>query len=490
MIFAGFSPESIKKRIQDCQSAYVVTLSEGVRGGKSIALKQMVDQAIEGEVGVKNVLVIDRYKVKSLRYHARDVAYEQRVRTVHAHCPAEPMHAEDPLFILYTSGSTSVPKGLLHTSGGYLTYASFTHAMVFDYRPSDVYWCTADLGWITGHSYVLYGPLANGATTLMFEGVPTFPCADRFWQVVEKHRVSLFYSAPTILRSLMRLGDEHVQKHELGSLRVHGSVGEPLNPSACDWYRRVVGRSTCSIVDTWWQTETGGMMITAQAGKIPGKSGSVSQPFYGIQPCLIDNEGKEIHAPNQPGRLCIKDSWPGQMRSVYGDYQRFVDTYFTEAPGYYFSGDAAYVDADGDYWINGRTDDILIISGHNLGSAEIENALVAYEAVAEAAVVGIAHPIKGQGLVCFVSLQAQVESGDPDEMVAQLSQWVRLKIGPIATPDRIHLGKGLPKTRSGKIMRRILRKIAEGEKKDFGNITTLADPSVVSVLVEEHQRFC
>jgi acetyl-CoA synthetase len=411
----------------------------------------------------------------------RDVWYHDLVQNQSTQCEPEEMNAEDPLFILYTSGSTGKPKGVLHTTGGYLVYASMTHEYIFNYKKGDVYWCTADVGWVTGHSYIVYGPLANGATTLVFEGVPTYPDAGRFWDVVDKHKVNIFYTAPTALRSLMREGDALVKRSSRKSLRILGSVGEPINPEAWLWYHKVVGDSRCPIVDTWWQTETGGILISAQPGAIDLKPGSATKPFYGVQPAVVDDKGKELKGACE-GRLCMKDSWPGQMRTVYGDHQRFIDTYFSTVDGMYFTGDGCRRDKDGYYWITGRVDDVIIVSGHNLGTAEIESAFVAHPKVAEAAVVGYPHDIKGNGLYCYVTLNAG-EAGS-EELTKELKQWVRKNIGPLATPDLIHFTPGLPKTRSGKIMRRILRKVAENDYSNLGDTSTLADPSVVQSLVD------
>lgn len=485
VIFAGFSAESIAKRIQDCQSEVMITMGQGVRGGKTIALKSMVDEAMDQSPSIKHCLVINRYPSQHNMKPNRDVDYLNRCADVDDHCDCQPMMAEDPLFVLYTSGSTGNPKGILHTTGGYLVYAAHTHARVFDVKSGEVYWCTADLGWITGHSYALYGPLANGVTSLMFEGTPNHPSVERFWTVVEKHKVAVMYTAPTIIRSLMRHGERPIRKHDISSLRCLGSVGEPLNPSAWHWYHEVVGQTRCDMIDSWWQTETGGMMITAQSGRLSGIPGSVGKPFYGITPKVMQADGSPCQV-GESGLLCMADSWPGQMRTIYGDHQRFLDTYFKTVPGYYFSGDGAKMDASGDYWISGRLDDVLIISGHNLGTAELENALVAHPDVVEAAVVGVPHAIKGQSLIVFITLKADVP--ETTKLIDDVRDWLREKIGPVATPDLIHISDGLPKTRSGKIMRRILRKIAEGETADFGNTTTLADPSVIDALVAKHRK--
>jgi len=483
VVFGGFSPDALAGRITDCESEYVITADEGIRGAKPIPLKANVDKAVEIAGGVQKVVVVKRTGADVGWVEGRDVAYESLITAQAADCPPEEMNAEDPLFILYTSGSTGKPKGVMHTTGGYMVWASMTHELVFDYKPGEVYWCTADVGWVTGHSYIVYGPLANGAITLMFEGVPNYPGPDRFWQVVDKHQVNIFYTAPTAIRALMREGDEPVKKHSRASLRLLGSVGEPINPEAWTWYHRVVGDSRCPIVDTWWQTETGGVMITPLAGAMDLKPGSATKPMLGVTPALMDGDGKLIEDDGAiQGSLVLTRSWPGQMRTVYGDHQRFIDTYFSTYPGYYFAGDGARRDADGYWWITGRVDDVLNVSGHRLGTAEIESALVAHDNVAEAAVVGYPHEIKGQGIYCFVTLN---QGRDPaDEDVAALIKWVRQEIGPVATPDLIQFAPGLPKTRSGKIMRRILRKIAENEFSNLGDTSTLADPGVVVDLVE------
>ncbi len=481
IVFGGFSPEALASRIEDCGAVAVVTADEGVRGGKSVPLKANVDKALEGLAAVRTVVTVRRTGADVAMSAGRDIWWHEERESVPADCPAEPMNAEDPLFILYTSGSTGKPKGVLHTTGGYLVYAAFTHEAVFDYRPGEVYWCTADVGWITGHSYIVYGPLANGATTLMFEGVPTFPDASRFWRVCEKHQVNIFYTAPTAIRSLMREGDDFVNAADLSSLRLLGSVGEPINPEAWNWYHRVVGAGRCPIVDTWWQTETGGVLISPLPGATDLKPGSATKPLFGVSPALVDGEGAFLDGAAE-GNLVITDSWPGQMRTVYGDHQRFIDTYFTTYPGMYFTGDGARRDADGYYWITGRVDDVLNVSGHRMGTAEVESALVAHPAVAEAAVVGFPHDIKGQGIYCYVSLMDDVASSD--DLDRELTAWVRKEIGPIAKPDCIQFSDGLPKTRSGKIMRRILRKIAENEFSNLGDTSTLADPSVVEKLID------
>jgi acetyl-CoA synthetase len=486
VIFGGFSPDSIAGRIVDCDSRIVLTADEGRRGGKTIPLKKNVDEALLKATGVTRVIVT-RVTGGTVNMQAgRDVWYDDAAAGVSAECPAEPMNAEDPLFILYTSGSTGKPKGVLHTTGGYLVWASMTHQYVFDYRDGDIYWCTADVGWVTGHSYIVYGPLANGATTLMFEGVPSYPAADRFWQVIEKHKVNIFYTAPTAIRALMGAGPVFPDKHPMPSLRTLGSVGEPINPEAWLWYHKHVGKERCAIVDTWWQTETGGHMITPLPGAIPTKPGSATLPFFGVQPVVLSPEGKLQEQTKAEGVLAIKDSWPGQMRSVYGDHERFVSTYFTQYKGYYFSGDGCRRDEDGYYWITGRVDDVLNVSGHRIGTAEVESALVAHPKVAEAAVVGYPHDIKGQGIYCYVTLMTG-ETGD-DVLKTELRNWVRKEIGAIASPDLIQFAPGLPKTRSGKIMRRILRKIAENDFGALGDTSTLADPAVVDDLVEHRQN--
>jgi acetyl-CoA synthetase len=484
VVFGGFSPDSLAGRIVDCDSRIVITADEGMRGGKRIPLKANVDQALtaHGTDAVRTVLVIRHTGTPVPMYERRDHWFHELVDTQPETCEPAVMDAEDPLFILYTSGSTGRPKGVLHTSGGYLVYAAYTHEAVFDLREDDVFWCTADVGWVTGHSYVVYGPLANGATTLMFEGVPNFPDSSRFWRVIDRHAVSIFYTAPTALRALMREGEDPVRKSSSrASLRLLGTVGEPINPEAWEWYHRVVGEGRCPIVDTWWQTETGGVLISPLPGAIDQKPGSATLPFFGVQPAIVDGEGRELDGACE-GNLVLLDSWPGQMRTVFGDHQRFVDTYFKTFPGRYFTGDGARRDADGYYWITGRVDDVLNVAGHRLGTAEIESALVAHPKVAEAAVVGFPHDIKGQGIYAYVTL---VFDAEPSEALrAELRDWVRREIGPIATPDAIQWAPGLPKTRSGKIMRRILRKIAANEFDSLGDISTLADPAVVQQLVE------
>ena len=485
VVFGGFSPDALAGRIVDCDSTCVITADEGVRGGRTIPLKANTDAALAQCPGVTSVIVVQRTGNSVDMQAGRDVWYHAEKEKVSADCPAEEMSAEDPLFILYTSGSTGKPKGVLHTTGGYMVYASMTHEYVFDYHEGDIYWCTADVGWVTGHSYIVYGPLANGATTLMFEGVPNYPDNSRFWQVCDKHQVNIFYTAPTALRALMREGDEPVKSTSRASLRLLGSVGEPINPEAWLWYYRTVGDSKCPIVDTWWQTETGGILITPLPGATALKPGSATQPFFGVQPLLVDNEGNVLEGAAS-GNLCLADSWPGQMRTVYGDHQRFMDTYFSQYDGLYFTGDGCRRDDEGYYWITGRVDDVLNISGHRLGTAEVESALVAHQQVAEAAVVGYPHDIKGQGIYCYVTLNAGLEGDDGLKQI--LVQWVRKEIGPIATPDLIQFAPGLPKTRSGKIMRRILRKIAEDDFDNLGDTSTLADPAVVDDLIENRQN--
>ncbi|HEX7340977.1 MAG TPA: acetate--CoA ligase [Rhodanobacteraceae bacterium] len=484
VVFGGFSPDSLAGRIADSACKMVITADEGTRGGKKIALKANVDEALTrpGTNSVETVIMVRRTGGSVNVQSPRDRWYHDLIEGQSTDCPPEPMNAEDPLFILYTSGSTGKPKGVLHTTGGYLVYVAYTHEAVFDLKEDDVYWCTADVGWVTGHSYVVYGPLCNGATTVMFDGVPNYPDTGRFWQAVDKHQVTLFYTAPTAIRALMRDGEAPVKKTSRKSLRLIGTVGEPINPEAWEWYHRVVGDERCPIVDTWWQTETGGIMITPLPGAIDTKPGSATKPFFGIQPAIVDAEG-HVQEGECAGNLVITDSWPGQMRTVYGDHQRFIDTYFKTYPGYYFSGDGAHRDADGYYWITGRVDDVINVSGHRLGTAEVESALVTQDTVAEAAVVGCPHEIKGQGIYAYVTLVAGVEPTDTlrDELIAQ----VRKQIGPIAKIDYLQWAPSLPKTRSGKIMRRILRKIAENEPDKLGDITTLADPSVVQRLVDE-----
>lgn len=480
VVFGGFSPDSLASRIEDCDSTVVLTADEGLRGGKAVPLKANVDEALTKVTSVDTVIVLKRTGAAVPMVPGRDVDWHEGTAAQSADCPAEEMNAEDPLFILYTSGSTGKPKGVLHTTGGYGVWAAMTHQYVFDYRPGQIYWCTADVGWVTGHSYIVYGPLINGATTLMFEGVPNYPDPSRFWQVIDKHQVEIFYTAPTALRALMREGDDFVQRTSRSSLKLLGSVGEPINPEAWEWYHRVVGDSRCPIVDTWWQTETGGVLISPLPGATALKPGSATKPFFGVQPMLVDNDGVEIHGAGD-GCLVIKDSWPGQMRTVWGDHERFFQTYFSTFKGLYFTGDGCRRDEDGYYWITGRIDDVINVSGHRMGTAEIESALVAHAKVAEAAVVGMPHDIKGQGIYAFVTTNANVE---PDEALRkELVQWVRHEIGPIATPDVIQFAPGLPKTRSGKIMRRILRKIGENDVGNLGDTSTLADPSVVDHLL-------
>ncbi|CAL4866447.1 Acetyl-coenzyme A synthetase [Asticcacaulis sp. MM231] len=481
IVFGGFSPDSIASRIQDCQSDVVVTANEGLRGGKVIPLKANVDLALLQCPNVQTVLVVEHTNAHYLTHGGRDVSVAEALEGLSDECAPEPMNAEDPLFILYTSGSTGKPKGVLHTTGGYLAWAAYTHKTAFDYQDGDIYWCTADIGWVTGHSYVVYGPLANGGTSLMFEGVPNYPDNSRFWQVVDKHQVNIFYTAPTAIRALMRHGDEPVKATSRASLRVLGTVGEPINPEAWLWYHRVVGNGNCPIVDTWWQTETGGHLITPVPGATPLKPGSATKALPGVVPVLVDAEGRVLEGAIE-GNLCIADSWPGQMRSVYGDHQRFLDTYFSTYPGKYFTGDGCRRDEDGYYWITGRVDDVLNVSGHRLGTAEIESALVGHSGVTEAAVVGYPHDIKGQGIWCYVTLKQGLAPSD--DLKKELRDHVRSEIGPLASPDVIQWAPGLPKTRSGKIMRRILRKIAEGQPDQLGDISTLADPSVVADLIE------
>ncbi|HEX4271033.1 MAG TPA: acetate--CoA ligase [Rhizomicrobium sp.] len=485
VVFGGFSPDSLAGRITDCDSKIVITSDEGVRGGKPIAMKKNTDEALAKAPGVTSVIVVKRTGGAIDMKAGRDVWYHEEAAKVSADCPAEAMGAEDPLFILYTSGSTGKPKGVLHTTAGYLLWCAYTHHYVFDYHDGEVYWCTADVGWVTGHSYILYGPLANGATTLMFEGVPNYPTSSRFWEVIDKHKVNTFYTAPTAIRALMRDGDGPVTKTSRASLRLLGSVGEPINPEAWSWYHRVVGDGRCPIVDTWWQTETGGHLITPLPGATDLKPGSATKPLPGIVPEIVDADGKVLEGA-ATGNLCIADSWPGQMRSVYGDHQRFIDTYFKTYPHKYFTGDGCRRDEDGYYWITGRVDDVINVSGHRMGTAEVESALVLHKDVAEAAVVGYPHDIKGQGIYAYVTLNAGVEASDA--LNDELKKFVGHEIGPIAKPDVIQFAPGLPKTRSGKIMRRILRKIAEGDTSSLGDISTLADPSVVDDLVKNARR--
>ena len=485
VVFGGFSPDALAGRISDCKSDIVITADEGVRGNKAIPLKANTDAAMNIAGNVRHCVVVKRTGNKIDWKEGRDVWYEDLVNQSSSNCVPEVMAAEDPLFILYTSGSTGKPKGVLHTTGGYMVYASMTHEYVFDYKPGDVYWCTADVGWVTGHSYIVYGPLANGATTLMFEGVPNYPDASRFWQVVDKHKVNIFYTAPTALRALMREGDSPVNKTDRSSLKLLGSVGEPINPEAWMWYYNVIGEKKCPIVDTWWQTETGGILISALPGAIDQKPGSATKPFFGIKPEIVDAEGKVLDGACE-GSLCLADSWPGQMRSVYGDHERFIATYFSQFAGKYFTGDGCRRDEDGYYWITGRVDDVINVSGHRMGTAEVESALVAHPKVSEAAVVGYPHDIKGQGIYAYVTLNAGEQTSD--ELYKELITWVRKEIGPIASPDLIQWAPGLPKTRSGKIMRRILRKIAENDYGNLGDTSTLADPTVVDDLINNRMN--
>ena len=485
VVFGGFSPEALAGRIEDCNSNLIITADEGIRGGKTIPLKQNTDEALKKASSCKKCLVIKRTNGDINWVNNRDFWYHELFEEVAETCEPEEMNAEDPMFILYTSGSTGKPKGVMHTTGGYMVYTSITHEYIFDYKPNEVYWCTADVGWVTGHSYIVYGPLSNCATTLMFEGVPNYPTSSRFWEVVDKHKVNIFYTAPTALRALMAEGEAPVKKTNRGSLRILGTVGEPINPEAWNWYNEIVGDKRCPIVDTWWQTETGGILITPLPGAIDAKPGSATKPFFGIKPVLVDNDNNELSGEAE-GNLCIEMSWPGQMRSVYGDHQRFVDTYFKTFPGRYFSGDGCRRDKDGYYWITGRVDDVINVSGHRMGTAEVESALVAHTDVAEAAVVGYPHDIKGQGIYAYVTLNIGVDSSD--QLHAELKKWVRKEIGPIATPDLLQFSPQLPKTRSGKIMRRILRKIAANEYQDLGDTSTLADPSVVNDLIDNRQN--
>jgi acetyl-CoA synthetase len=484
VVFGGFSPDSLAGRIQDCKSKVVITADEGLRGGRKIPLKANTDEALKKVSGVEKVLVVGRTGAEVPWTPGRDLWLHEEIAKVSDECPPEEMSAEDPLFILYTSGSTGQPKGVVHTSGGYLVFASITHQYVFDYHDGDIYWCTADVGWVTGHSYIVYGPLANGATTLIFEGVPSYPDASRFWQVVDKHKVNIFYTAPTAIRALMGAGDDYV-KGTRKSLKLLGTVGEPINPEAWEWYYHVVGEGRCPIVDTWWQTETGGILITPLPGAIKLKPGSATLPFFGVQPAIVDTEGNIVEGEGS-GNLVILDAWPGLARTIYGDHRRFVDTYFSAYKGKYFTGDGCRRDQDGYYWITGRVDDVINVAGHRMGTAEVESALVAHPKVSEAAVVGYPHDIKGQGIYCYVTLMAGEQWCE--ELRIELRDWVRKEIGPIASPDLIQFAPGLPKTRSGKIMRRILRKIAEDDFSNLGDTSTLADPNVVDDLIQHRQN--
>ncbi|MBL95385.1 MAG: acetate--CoA ligase [Magnetovibrio sp.] len=485
VVFGGFSPEALAGRINDCDSHYVITADGGIRGGKPIPLKENTDKALEQCANVQKVFVVEHTKAGINWVPDRDIWYHEAVEKASVNCPPEEMNAEDPLFILYTSGSAGKPKGVLHTTGGYLVYTAMTHQYVFDYHDEQIYWCTADVGWVTGHSYIIYGPLANGATTIMFEGVPNYPNASRFWDICDKHNVEIFYTAPTAIRALMREGDAPVNATSRKSIKLLGTVGEPINPEAWLWYYNVVGQKRCPIVDTWWQTETGGIMITPLPGATMLKPGSATRPFFGIQPQIVDQNGSPLEGACE-GNLCIKDSWPGQMRTVFGDHKRFVDTYFSTYKGKYFTGDGCRRDEDGYYWITGRVDDVINVSGHRMGTAEVESALVAHNLVAEAAVVGAPHDIKGQGIYAYVTLNSG--EAPSDRLKKSLKDWVRREIGPIATPDWLQWAPGLPKTRSGKIMRRILRKIAMDDFKDLGDTSTLADPSVVDDLIDNRQN--
>ncbi|MGO4716900.1 acetate--CoA ligase [Bradyrhizobium sp. 2TAF24] len=485
VVFGGFSPDSLAGRIKDARSTVVITADEGLRGGKKVPLKANTDAAAEKAGGVESIIVVRHTGGNVPMHSGRDLFYDEAAKTVPAECPCEEMSAEDPLFILYTSGSTGTPKGVVHTTGGYLVFAAMTHQYVFDYHDGDIYWCTADVGWVTGHSYILYGPLANGATTLMFEGVPNYPDNSRFWNVIDKHKVNIFYTAPTAIRALMQSGDGPVKKTSRASLRLLGSVGEPINPEAWEWYYHVVGEGRSPIVDTWWQTETGGILITPLPGATALKPGSATRPFFGVVPEIVDADGKVQQGATE-GNLCISRSWPGQMRTVYGDHERFMQTYFSTYPGKYFTGDGCRRDADGYYWITGRVDDVINVSGHRMGTAEVESSLVAHALVSEAAVVGYPHDIKGQGIYAYVTLMTGAEP--TEELRKELVAWVRKDIGPIASPDLIQFAPGLPKTRSGKIMRRILRKIAEDEFGTLGDTSTLADPAVVDDLIRHRQN--
>ena len=485
VVFGGFSPDALAGRILDCDSKFLITADEGIRGGKIVPLKVNSDKALEQCPDVKNVFVVKRTGGDIEMKEDRDLWYHEAVELVGDECPPEEMNAEDPLFILYTSGSTGKPKGVLHTTGGYIVYASYTHEIIFDYHDKDIYWCTADVGWVTGHSYIVYGPLANGATTLMFEGVPNYPSNSRFWEVCDKHSVNIFYTAPTAIRALMKEGDAPVKSTSRKSIRLLGTVGEPINPEAWMWYFNIVGEKKCPIVDTWWQTETGATLLSPLPGATDLKPGSASKPLPGVRPVLLDSEGNILEGKNE-GNLCIADSWPGQMRTVYGDHKRFIETYFSQYDGYYFTGDGCKRDEDGYYWITGRVDDVINVSGHRMGTAEVESALVSHEKVSEAAVVGFPHEIKGQGIYAYVTLNAG-ESGN-EEIRKELIKWVRKEIGPIASPDLIQFAPNLPKTRSGKIMRRILRKIAENDYSELGDTSTLAEPMVVDELIENRQN--
>ena len=485
IIFGGFSPDSIAGRINDCKSDYIITADEGVRGGKIIPLKKITDEALQNCPNVKKCIVVKRTGNEINWIDGRDVWYDEITKIASDKCEPEEMGAEDPLFILYTSGSTGKPKGVLHTTGGYMVYVSITHQYIFNYKKNDIYWCSADIGWVTGHSYIIYGPLSNGATTIMFEGIPNYPDTSRWWQIIDKYKVNIFYTAPTALRALMREGEGPVKRTSRKSLKLLGTVGEPINPEAWLWYYKIVGDSRCPIVDTWWQTETGGILISPQPGAIDLKPGSATKPFYGIKPVIVDEQGKTLTGACR-GNLCIAQSWPGQMRTVYGDHQRFIDTYFSQFDGKYFTGDGCRRDEDGYYWITGRVDDVIIVSGHNLGTAELESAFVAHPKVAEAAVVGFPHDIKGNGLYCYVTLN--VGENPSGELERELKLWVRKQIGQIAKPELIQFAPILPKTRSGKIMRRILRKIAANEHDQLGDISTLADPTVVESLVENRKN--
>ncbi|MFD2204993.1 acetate--CoA ligase [Kiloniella antarctica] len=485
VVFGGFSPDALAGRILGCESNCLITADEGLRGGRKVPLKANADKALESCPNVDTVFVVKRTGGDITWNNERDVWWDEACSNADSDCPAEEMNAEDPLFILFTSGSTGQPKGVVHTTGGYLVYAAMTHKYVFDYHDGDIYWCTADVGWITGHSYIVYGPLTNGATTLVFEGVPNYPTASRFWEVCDKHKVNIFYTAPTAIRALMREGLAPVKRTSRSTIRLLGTVGEPINPEAWNWYHEVVGEGRCQIVDTWWQTETGGILITPLPGATPLKPGSATRPFFGIQPLLVDNDGKTLEGATE-GNLCIADSWPGQMRTLYGDHERFIQTYFSTYKGLYFTGDGCRRDEDGYYWITGRVDDVINVSGHRMGTAEVESALVAHPKVAESAVVGYPHDIKGQGIYAYVTLNAGEEPSD--DLRKELITWVRKEIGPIATPDMLQWAPGLPKTRSGKIMRRILRKIAENDFGSLGDTSTLADPSVVDDLIDKRMN--